>query len=158
MASNFAKGTTVAIGDTETQIKALLRKHGAETVAIMEAPDRATVAFHMNGMAITMRLPLPMRGEDRFRYRPVFNNVVERTVIQADTAWRQACRERWRGLLLCIKAKLESVEAGIETFEVAFMPHIMMPDGDTVADKVLPEMQAQLAGKPPRPLLGGPNG
>jgi hypothetical protein len=39
-------------------------------------------------------------------------------------------------LLLANKAKLSSVEDGIETFEDAFLAHIVMPDGTTVSQHV----------------------
>ena len=41
-------------------------------------------------------------------------------------------RRRWRALLLVIKAKLESVESGIETFEEAFASQIVLANGQTV--------------------------
>lgn len=152
--STFAKGTKVAIGDTEAQIKALLRKHGAESIAIGESPGTATVAFHLEGRALIFRLPLPSRAD------PVFATAMygargrqPRPQPGIDAAWMQACRERWRGLLLCIKGKLESVEAEIETFDESFLANIVMPDGKTVGEHVIKPMQEQLAGSPPRPLL-----
>src|ERR1700723_2772498 len=45
---------------------------------------------------------------------------------------KQLARQRWRALLLVIKAKLESVESGIETLEEAFYANIVMPDGRTI--------------------------
>jgi hypothetical protein len=49
-------------------------------------------------------------------------------------------RARWRALLLVIKAKLESVESGIATFEEEFMAQIVLPDDQTVGQWVLPEV------------------
>ena len=69
-------------------------------------------------------------------------------------AWEQALRTRWRALLLCIKAKLESVESGIETFDTAFMAQIVLPDGRTVEERVLPEIEkAYLTGVAPTTLM-----
>jgi hypothetical protein len=42
--------------------------------------------------------------------------------------------------VLSIKAKLEAVETGIESFEIAFMPYVVLPDGKTVAEHVLPAL------------------
>lgn len=152
---SYAKGTKTSIDNTEQQIKTMLRKAGAEAVAIFEDGTRAVIAFHLSDRAIQFRLPLPGRFEDRFVYRRVnqHGGLAENTAATRDSLWVQASRERWRALHLCIKAKLESVEQNIETFDEAFLAHVQMPDGETVGDKVLPEMQAQLAGKPPRPLL-----
>lgn len=152
----FAKGTKTEIGATEQQIKRMLQKAGADGVAMMEERTRAIVAFHLNGRAIQFRLPLPARDEHRFTHRAVnqHGGEVERANDAALDLWVQACRERWRALHLCIKAKLESVEQNIESFDDAFLAHIQMPDGETVGDKMRGELQAQLSGAPPRPLLG----
>jgi hypothetical protein len=40
--------------------------------------------------------------------------------------------------VLAVKAKLISVADGIETFEEAFMAHVVMPDGRTVAETITP--------------------
>jgi len=57
-------------------------------------------------------------------------------------------------LLLAIKARLASVEAGIETFEAAFMPYVVLPDGRTVATAVLPMIEsAYQSGQTPAGLL-----
>ncbi len=56
-------------------------------------------------------------------------------------AWlEQERRRRWRALLLTIKAKLVSVENGIEKFEEAFLAHIVIAGGQTVGQKALPEL------------------
>ena len=48
----------------------------------------------------------------------------------------------WRALALSIKAKLVGVDDGIETFEQAFMAHVVMPDGLTLGDHVTPKIAA----------------
>jgi hypothetical protein len=75
-------------------------------------PDGPAVAFEMSARRVLFRLALPAGTEP------------------------QAERSRWRALLLSIKAKLVSVESGIETFEDAFMAHVVMPDGGTVSEHV----------------------
>ena len=71
-------------------------------------------------------------------------------------AWEQACRSRWRALFLCIKAKLEAVESRIETFEEAFLAHVMMPDGMTVAEHAAPMIALSYETGTVRPLLPAP--
>lgn len=153
---SFAKGTKTSIDATEQQIKRMLQKAGADGVAMLEERTRAVVAFHLNGRSIQFRLPLPAKDEHRFVYRKAnqYGGEVENAKDTQLNLWVQACRERWRALHLCIKAKLESVEQNIESFDDAFLAHIQMPDGETVGDKMRDELQRQLAGAPPRPLLG----
>jgi hypothetical protein len=66
-------------------------------------------------------------------------------------------REKWRALLLSIKAKLVSVESGIETFEEAFMAHVVMPDGSTVSEHVKPRIETAYKEQKMLPLLPGPS-
>jgi hypothetical protein len=43
---------------------------------------------------------------------------------------------------LVIKAKLEACEAGIAIFEDEFMANIVLPNGSTVSQFMLPQIQA----------------
>ncbi len=131
----YAKGTEVAVEKTEAEIKATIRKYGATAFGSFEEPGFASVAFRMNDRNVMFKLPLPRQDDERF-LRDGRNSV--RSPEKRFEAWEQSCRERWRALLLCIKAKLESVEAGIETFEDAFLAHIQMGDGLTVSQHVRP--------------------
>ena len=70
---------------------------------------------------------------------------------------QQVQRQRWRALLFCIKAKLESVEAKIETFEEAFLAHVVLPDGKTVGEHALPAVAAIYKGGQLTPLLPAPH-
>lgn len=58
----------------------------------------------------------------------------------------------------CIKAKLESIESGIETFEDAFLAHIMMPDGATVGEHAKPMIARSYESGTMQPLLPAPGG
>ena len=72
-------------------------------------------------------------------------------------AWEQACRQRWRALLLVVKAKLEAIETGIATFDGEFMANIVLPGGGTVGDWMTPQIErAYLTGAVPAmlPMLG----
>jgi hypothetical protein len=112
------------------------------------------IAFEMEKRRILFRLPLPDREDPKFRRTP--GRHVARSSEQITAAWEQACRSKWRALFLCIKAKLESVEAKIETFEDAFLAHIQMPDGHTVGEHVRPRIAEAYTGQPMQPLLPSP--
>jgi len=152
----YAKDTSVAVERTEAEIKAVIRRYGATAFASMEAKGSAMIAFEMQGRHVAFRLPLPDVADKEFQRTPAKG--LARSPQQQLAAWEQACRSRWRALFLCIKAKLESVEAGIETFEDAFLAHIQMPDGMTVGEHVRPRIaQAYNGGEMTwQPLLPGP--
>jgi hypothetical protein len=152
----YAKGTKTSISTSEEQIKTMLRKAGAEAIGMMEERTSAIIAFHLNGRSIRFRLPLPHR--DDFLRSQRGTGWQENKESTVDNLWMQASRERWRQLHLCIKAKLESVEQNIELFDDAFLSQIVTPDGDTIGEKVKPQMTALMDGKPLRPLMiAGPS-
>jgi hypothetical protein len=150
----YAKDTSVSVDKTEAEIKATIRRYGATAFASMEGNGMAIIAFQMKDRHITFKLPLPDPAAKEFQFTPAKRQT--RSPEQRLAAWEQACRSRWRALYLCIKAKLESVEAGIETFEDAFMAHIKMPDGLTFGEHARPAIaRAYETGTMP-PLLPGP--
>lgn len=135
--STFAAGTDVDVSKTRGDIERTLMRYGATSFAFATEPGRAVILFESQGMRVRFDLPLPARDERRFTH----HSRGERTAAAALSEWEQGCRQRWRALLLCIKAKLESVESGIETYEEAFLPHFVLPDGRKMGDVAVPAMR-----------------
>lgn len=149
----FAERTEVPIAKTKGEIDGLLRKHRATGFGTFEEADRALIVFQMKDRRIRFDLPLPKASDRRFTVAP---NHRQRSAGAATAAWEQACRSRWRALFLCIKAKLESIESGIETFDDAFLAHIQMPDGRTVGEHVKPNVAIAYQGGDMKNLLPSP--
>jgi hypothetical protein len=149
----YAKGTDVAVEKTVSEIRTTIQRYGATAFGNMEGAGLAMIVFEMKDRRVSFKLPLP-RIEDSRLDKDGRGSI--RSVEKRYQAWEQACRERWRSLLLCIKAKLESVDAGIETFEDAFLAHIQMPDGMTVGEHVRPRIKAVYAEGTMQPLLPAP--
>jgi hypothetical protein len=76
----------------------------------------------------------------------------------ADAKGERLRKQRWRALLLCIKAKLESVASNIETFEEAFLAHVVMPDNRTVYEHTAPRIAPIANDGEMQPLLLGLKG
>jgi hypothetical protein len=131
----FAERTKVPANQSRGEIEALLVKYKATSVAVFNSADQAAIAFEMEGRRIIFRLALP-KGTDQ----------------KAE----QEKRRKWRALLLSIKAKLASIEDGIESFEDAFLSHIVMPDGMTVGEHTRPRIQSAYQDNKMTPLLPGP--
>lgn len=147
----YARGTDVPIERSRAEIEKTLQRYGASHFAYMTEPTRAVIAFVANDRRIRFDLPLPPREQFALTAQGK-----QRTPPQIESARDQACREKWRALGLCIKAKLESVEAGIETFEDAFLAHVVMPDGQTVAEHARPRIAQAYETGTTQPLLPAP--
>lgn len=150
----YAATTNVAVSKTKGEIDGLLRKHRAGGFGIFEEATRAMLVFEMADRRIVFHLPLPNQMDKQFI---MTERGKTRTADAAMASWEQACRSRWRALFLCIKAKLESIESGIESFEDAFLAHIQMPDGHSVSEHVRPRIAQAYESGSMQPLLPSPS-
>jgi hypothetical protein len=131
----YAAHTKVPVEKTKTEIETTLARYGADRFAYFSEPAAAIIVFEIQQRRVRFNLPLEEgTGERAQRHR----------------------RERWRALLLCIKAKLESVASNIETFEEAFLAHVVMPDGQTVYQHTAARIDAIANGGEMQPLLPAP--
>jgi hypothetical protein len=129
----YAERTRVPFPKTVSDIMTMLRKAGAVQVGQMEEESRLTIIF---GLA-----------ERQIRFRVTWENTPSSQM------------QRARALLLVIKAKLESVESGVETFEQSFLANIVMSDGRTVHERVNGDLALEYkSGQPTMYLLGGAQG
>jgi hypothetical protein len=154
----FAKDTTVPVEKTKAEIEGILTRYGASEFMSGWKFEYEVIGFKMRAKMMRFILPLPDRNDKAFTHTAHKQEYQRqrRTADAAAKAWEQACRQRWRALLLAIRAKLEAVECGITTFEEEFMAHIVMPDGMTLGEKVLPQLPEYLSGRPMPLLLPGP--
>ncbi len=149
----YAQNTEVSADRSRAEIEKTLQRYGAQGFGYGWQDSQAMIEFLFNRKKVRFVLQMPDRNSDEFKLTP--GQKRERSDAQAFAAWEQATRQRWRALALAVKAKLEVVEAGIATFEAEFLAHIVMPDGKTVAEHALPEIEkAYLNGQMPRLLLG----
>jgi hypothetical protein len=108
--------------------------------------------FTLSGRHIKFILPLPDPESRDFTHTPSEGR--PRTRENAERAWEQACRQRWRALALVIKAKLEAVSAGITTVEDEFLAHTILPDGRTMGEWAKPQIaEAYRIGAMPEHLM-----
>jgi hypothetical protein len=124
----FAARTRVPIENTKTDIERLVKKFGAKGFSSGWQNDRARVEF--------------LLGDRHIRF----------TVMVAGDA--QSARQRWRALLLMIKARFAAIEAKIVTTEQAFVGDIVTPDGRTVYEAIREPIALAYRTNVPVALLG----
>ena len=131
----YAERTRVPIEQTKTEIERTLTRYGADRFAYFTEAGMALIIFEAHDRRLKFTLPLPTGGSGK------------------DDALR---RRKWRALLLCIKAKLEAVESKIESFEEAFLSHVILPDGSTVGEATRGTIAAVYKSGQMAPLLAPP--
>lgn len=126
----YAERTDVPFDRSMQQILTLVRKHGADQVGQFEGNGQLALQFTLDGRMIRFRIPL--------------------ADAQSKRSAEQVKRQRGRALLLVIKAKLESVETGIETIEQAFLANVVTSDGSTVHERIAGHLAIEYeSGEPP---------
>lgn len=141
----YAAGTNVPVEKSRAEIEGTLRRYGADGFRYgwsdQDEIRIEQIEFSKNGKVVRFAMRLPSKDEKRFGFtshRPP----QPRTPEARHRAWDQACRERWRALALCIKAKLEAVDSGITQFESEFLAQIVDPvTGRTIGQLFLPAIE-----------------
>jgi hypothetical protein len=131
----YAANTSVPRSRSIEEIERTLARYGADSFAYGWEGERAVVAFRAHGRMIRLVIPMPERGK-------------------SEQAYQAGCRQRYRVLLLVLKAKLEVVESGVSSFEEEFLAYTLLPNGRSVGDMALPEVtRAYETGEVPQFLM-----
>lgn len=138
----FAQRTSVPVAQSRAEIERMLSRHKCTQFLTGCDYEKAVakVQFKAHNRIIRFVIALPKRST--FSLGP-----------SGAAKFEQAERQKWRALLLVIKAKLECVENAIATFDEEFLAHIVMPNDRTVFEIITPQIDsAYLNGKMPRML------
>lgn len=124
----YARNTEIPVERSQAEIEKLLRDRGGEKFNRGDDGKFEVVACQLNGRLLMFELPLENEAE-----------------VRSAEKRSKRRRSRWRALLLTIKAKFVSVDAGVESFDEAFLAQIVVPTDDGRADRVGRIAQKQIA-------------
>lgn len=132
----YAEGTTVPPEKTRAEIDVLLRRHGATEFAAGYLATREVVTFRLKDRLIRMTVETPTANDFHVDKggRYIYSESRRENLAQAET------RRRWRALLLILKAKLEAIQSGVVTLDEEFLPYIVLPSNQTVAEYLAPQI------------------
>lgn len=129
----YAEKTTVPVSKSRIEIEELIRKHGAGQFVSGYSGDRVIIGFTAEGRQVRFLIRIPAGRTDK--------------------ETEQLERQRWRALLLVIKAKFEAIESGVSCFDDEFLAHIVLPDGQTAGQWIAPQIEsAYQSGQMPKLL------
>lgn len=145
----YAETTTVSVERSISEIVSLIKKNGANRIMQVEEPGYVGISFFLKDRLLRFKVMLP--GIDTIKQYSGNGRYLNES--QRRARMEQRHMQRARALLLVIKAKLESVESGVETFEEAFLANVVMPNGMTIAEMAVPRIsEAYESGETP-PLM-----
>jgi hypothetical protein len=133
----FAKGTTVPVAKSKAEIEALLLKHGATQYNAGWDAKRglSRVVFQLHDRMFRFDVRLP--NVEDFR---VTKGRVKRSAADAKSAAEREHMRLWRVRYLIVKAKLELISERESTVEAEFLSDMMLPDGTTVRETIIPQI------------------
>jgi hypothetical protein len=138
----YAKGTQVAVEQTQLEIRKLLKAAGVSAI-VMGFDEEAgceRVQFRLAGYRIRFSIPLLDAGDFAVQNRGAVPDR-RRSPAEQQRALEQAEREQWRALWLAIKSKLVNVHNGFEV-EDEFLAQIINPEtGLTVKEEMTPQLR-----------------
>ena len=136
-------GTNTATVDKSIEeIRKFLLQMGAKGFSFGSLEDKAYLTFSYQGKGVRLMLDVPQRpGKDA-------------TIAQLKKH-EQARRKKWRQVLICIKSKFHCIQCEIETFEQAFMAHLLTKDGIIFSELALDHV-AEISGKDLSKHIGFP--
>lgn len=152
--TRFAEGTEVPVERTRNEIERTLKRYGATGFAYGWEGAKATILFRMKERMLRFVILVPAIDDPEVRLTPTGRT---RTAGAARSSCRRNIeRQRWRALLLIVKAKLEAIESGIVTFEEEFLAQILLADGQTMGQWATPQLdEVYRTAKMPLLLPGG---
>jgi len=140
VSGRYAQSTKVSVSSSVQQIEGLLKKYGATSFAYGDDSDAgsAMVCFKLTDRQVRLTLPIPRLQE----FRKTESRGIVRSDAEMRVQWEKSCRQRYRALLLIIKAKLVAIEDGITTLEREFLADIVTPSGETVSQVLAPQLRS----------------
>ncbi|MEO7718149.1 MAG: hypothetical protein ABIY70_18255 [Capsulimonas sp.] len=152
--ATYAKSTDVSPERSRDEIIATLQRYGCIKFGFMVDGERgvSVVQFEFKNRPVRLSLQKPTEANDQMKQRAI---ETRRSRKPADML-EQTHRQRWRALSLYVKAICEAIEEQIVTVDQAFLPFIVLPNNQTVAEWAAPQLaQFALEGKNPPLLPGG---
>lgn len=155
------QNTSVPIERSQAKIRELLKKHGARQFAFGEAVEgdgrtwavmRFEAELEAGPATVRMRVPHKPLDEERIAAR------AERATRKTPDDFRREAQEQeakriWRVVFYNLKARMEAVEEGVETFYEAFLSHLLDPrTGRTVYEELSETGRLELAAPLPKAL------
>ena len=118
----YARNTHVPVDRSRAALQRTVEAYGGDqyTFGCDNAAGKALIGFKFDKYRVRIDLPIPRKE-----------------TYSSETRYQADLRQAYRVFLLVLKAKLESVDAGIQTFEKEFFPHLLMENGSTVYENVI---------------------
>lgn len=153
------ESTSVPVERSQGEVRKLLVRYGAQRLAFGEERDDsgqrwAAVTFQADRHAVRLKVPLKRVNEGDVTDKYMRSRTKTKDEVR-DAMYEQEKKRIWRVLAWNLKARMVAVEENVETFEEAFLAHLLNPQtGRTIYEQLAEDGHVELAA----PLLALPSG
>jgi len=125
----YAKQTQVPVERSRAALQKTIEQYGGDNYSYgcSNSEGKAIVGFTCERYRVKIIFPIPKKAN-----------------YQSDLRFQKDTRQAFRVFLLVLKAKLESVSCGIQTFEQEFFSHLVMENGGTVYENMFGKSNLKL--------------
>lgn len=124
---DYAKYTKVPVSRSKVEMEETVKRFGAESFAVLDTKDAAVIVFEIENRRVRFSLNKPPLSD--------------MATLREREKQEREMKRLWRCLVVCVKAKLVAVEDGIASFDEEFLPYLVLPDGQTVSEKIVPQIE-----------------
>lgn len=125
--SKYAARTQTTVDSSRNEVIRLLRRYGCTDHRLSESSKSLGIEFILSGLPIRVDITYPNFSD-----------------YGSNAAYQQEIRRLWRVLILVIKSKMELIDEGVESVEKAFLPYLILPDGQTVSEHSIQGIREQV--------------
>jgi hypothetical protein len=152
------ENTNVSVSKSQDELRKLLLRHEGSSVAFISNPPKEgfEAMVPLDGKLYHVRIMAKMRHVEPRNIKGRYYRgrwIPPRTVNdERDIETRRI----WRVIYYHFKSVFESADSGVMEFRELILPYIVTKDGGTVAEHILPKLDAALSGRPERLLAAAP--
>ena len=145
MRRRYAENTHVSVERSQSEIVRILRNAGVveQGFATNEQRGESMVVFTLENRQARLSVKIPSideltRQAEAEPPRGWNHWSVPARLDYLRTKQSRLAQQRWRVLVIAVKTKLELIADGHSTFEREFLADLLLPNGKTVVEAVLP--------------------
>lgn len=138
-------GTAVSTAKSQEDLRDTLMRFGADQFSFGEGTDWVGVELVHDDTLVRLRCPVrvPTQEEARQAALAAHRSSTGKAVTDPTERAKAERARVWRVLVWSVKARLVAVDEGLETFEQAFLSHLVDPaTGRTIWQAVRGEIEA----------------
>lgn len=148
------EATSVPVSRSQEAIRKLLLENGASGVAFVSQTDPLQEGFQamipLDGKTYQVRIVAKVKTVERKARHRRYGYAPKSQVEMQEGENRRV----WRVLYYHLKSVYEAANTGVMEFRELMLPYVVVKDGRTIAEHLIPQLDKAIESRPERLLMG----